>query len=123
MDTQKQGRMVTAMLIAILMVAIRIPVSGQSWDSSLAMISGFPTMFRITEAILAAVTIASFLVASYTKGTREYRFVAIGIFLAFVGRSLLITADTWTALTLGLLMLAGGTWLIMLWLHRVYLWL
>jgi len=122
-NIQKQGRMVLAMLIAILLVAFRIPVSGLSWDTSLAMITGYSTMFRLTEVVLIAITIISFLVASYTKDTREYLFVALGIFFAFLGRSLLTGTDTWPALIIGIFMLAVGTWFIMQWLHRVYLWL
>jgi hypothetical protein len=122
-NTQKQGRMVLAMLIAILLVVLRIPVSGQSWDTGLVMLSGFSSMLRLTEAVLIVITIVSFLVASYAKDTKEYLFVALGVFLAFLGRGLLTGTDTWAALALGVLMLAGGTWLIMLWLHRVYLWL
>jgi len=120
---QKQGGIILTMLIAIFLVTLRIPVNGQSWDTSLAMLTGYSTMFRRTETILIIITIVSFLTASYTKDTREYRFVALGIFLAFLGRGLLTGADTWLALILGLLLLGGGTWLIMLWLHRVYLWL
>jgi hypothetical protein len=122
-DIQKQGSIVLTMLIAVLIVALKIPVNGQSWDTSLAMLTGYSAMFRLTEAALIAITIVSFLAASYTKDTKEYRFVALGTFLAFWGKGLLIGADTWPALALGVLMLAGGTWLIMLWLHRVYLWL
>jgi hypothetical protein len=115
--------MILAMLIAILLVAIRIPVSGQSWDTSLAILIGYSSMFRFTETVLIVITIVSFFVASYTKDTKEYLFVALGVFLAFLGKALLTGADSWAALAMGVFILAGGTWLIMLWLHRVYLWL
>jgi len=120
---QKQGGIILTILITILLVTLKIPVNGQSWDTSLAMLTGYSTMFRHTETVLIIITIITFLAASYTKDTREYRFVALGILLAFLGRGFLIGADTWLALALGLLALIGGTWLIMLWLHRVYLWL
>jgi len=123
LNIQKQGSIILTMLITILLVTLRIPVNGQSWDTSLAMLTGYSTLFRHTETVLIIITIITFLAASFTKDTREYRFVALGIFLAFLGRGLLIGADTWPALTLGILILVGGTWFIMLWLHRVYLWL
>jgi len=122
-DMQKQGRLIAVMLIAILIVALRIPVSGQSWDTSLTMISGYSAMLRLTEAVLLGITVLSFLVASYIKETKEYLFVALGVLLVSLGRALLIGADTWVIPALGLLMLIAGTWFVTQRLHRVYLWL
>jgi len=122
-DAQKQGKVVIAMLIAILIVVLRIPLSGQSWDTSLTILSGYSSMFRFTEIALVAITVLSFLAASYIKETKEYLFVSLGAFLVSLGRALLAGADTWVIPALGLSMLIAGTWLITQRLRRVYLWL
>ncbi|GHV85135.1 hypothetical protein AGMMS50230_07430 [Spirochaetia bacterium] len=123
LDMQKQGQVIIAMVIAILVVALRIPVNSQSWDSSLVMFSGYSSMFRFAESALMLITVVSFLVAAYSRGTGEYLFAALGAFLTFLGRSFLIGSDTWFTLVSGTILLAAGTWFITVRLHRVYLWL
>ncbi|MDR2470668.1 MAG: hypothetical protein LBD09_00985 [Treponema sp.] len=123
LDMQKQGQVIIAMIIAILVVVLRVPVNSQSWDSTLTMLSAYSSMFRFAEDALMGITVVSFLVAARVRGTGDYVFIALGAFLAFVGRALLIGADTWIALAPGAVFLAGGTWFITVRLHRVYLWL
>jgi hypothetical protein len=41
----------------------------------------------------------------------------------FLGRAILLTADSWAGPATGLVFLAFGTWLICTNLHKVYLWL
>lgn len=122
-DIQKQGQVVIAMLFIVLLVVLRIPISGQSWDTSLAMISGYSYMFHLTETVLMGITILSFLVAAYIKEIKEYFFIALGVLLISLGRELLIPADTWVTSALGLLLLIAGTWFVTQRLHSIYLWL
>jgi hypothetical protein len=122
-DIQKQGQVVIAMLFAVLLVVLRIPISGQSWDTSLAMISGYSSMIHLTEMILMGITILSFLVAAYTKEIKEYYIIALGVLLISLGRTLLIPADTWAASALGFVLLITGTWFSAQRLHSIYLWL
>jgi hypothetical protein len=122
-DIQKQGQVVTAMLFIVLLVVLRIPFSGHSWDTSLAMISGYSSMFHLTEIILMGITILSFLVAAYTREIKEYLFVSLGVLLISLGRGLLLAADTWIIPAVGLPLLVMGTLLITRRLHSIYLWL
>jgi hypothetical protein len=64
----------------------------------------------------------SFFISAYTRGSREYIFIGIGSLMVFWGRAVLLSADTWITPLPGLLLLVGGTWIICVQLHRVYLW-
>jgi len=123
LDMQKQGNVVIGIVIAILMISFRLPVNGYSWDTSFTMIFAYSTMFRFSELVLAVSTGISFLMAAYNKGTSNYRFIALGSLLVFIGRSLLFGADTWLTPIPALIMLVIGTYLIIARLRQVYLWL
>jgi hypothetical protein len=66
---------------------------------------------------------ASFFISAWSKGTPEYAAVSLGSFLAFAGRNILLSSDTWIGPLPGLLLLAAGLWVICTKLHQVYLWL
>ncbi|GHV73237.1 hypothetical protein AGMMS49940_05390 [Spirochaetia bacterium] len=120
---QKQGNIVFIILIAAMVIALGVSVDGLAWDSSLMMVSGYTTMLRMVEAGIVLITMISFFISAYSRGSREYVFIGIGSLLVFLGRSVLLTADTWITPLPGLALLATGTWLICVQLHRVYLWL
>ena len=63
------------------------------------------------------------ILAAWSRSSREFMLIGVGVILAFLGRDLLLNADTWEALPAGLLFLVTGTWLICTRLHKVYLWL
>jgi hypothetical protein len=123
LELQKQGQVIITIIIATLVVSIRLPVNGLAWDSSLTMIFAYASMFRFAEGAFMVITIVSFLVAAYTRGTGEYLFIALGALLIFLGRTLLLGADTWITPLPGLVMLIAGTCFIIARLHQVYLWL
>ena len=120
---QKQGNIVGIIGVAAMIIALGIPVDGLAWDSSLMMLSGYTSMLGMVEAGVVLITALSFFIAAYSHGSREYIFIGIGSLLAFIGRALLLTADTWVSPLPGLALLSAGTWLISVQLHRVYLWL
>jgi hypothetical protein len=72
---------------------------------------------------IVLITMISFFVSAYSRGTREYVFIGIGSLLVFLGRNILLNADTWVTPLPGLVSLGAGTWFICTQLHRVYLWL
>jgi hypothetical protein len=122
LEIQKQRNIILIIAVASLMIALGVPVDGLSWDSSLNMISGYPSMFSMIELGIMLITMISFFIAAYSRGTREYIFIGLGSFLVFLGRNILLNADTWLAPFPGLLILGLGTWFICTQLHRVYLW-
>jgi hypothetical protein len=123
LEEQKQGNIVFIVALASLVIALGGPVNGLSWDSSLTLISGYAAMFKLVEGGIILITMVSFFIAAYSRGTRGYVFIGLGSFLVFWGRNLLFSADTWVTPLPALALLAAGTWLICVQLHRVYLWL
>jgi hypothetical protein len=120
---QKQGNIVFIIAIAALVVALGTPIDALAWDSSLMLIRGYPAMLKMVEVGIMLITMISFFISAYSRGSREYLFIGIGSFLMFLGRSMLFSADTWITPLPALLFLAGGTWLACVQLHHVYLWL
>jgi hypothetical protein len=106
-----------------MIIALGVPVDGLAWDSSLMMVYGYTPMLKMVEAGVVLISAASFFISAYSRGSREYIFIGLGSLLAFWGRSILLTADTWITPLPGLALLAAGTWIICIQLHRVYLWL
>ncbi|GHV69344.1 hypothetical protein AGMMS49928_11250 [Spirochaetia bacterium] len=106
-----------------LVIALGIPIDTLAWDSSLGVITGYGMMFKIVETGIALITVLSFLIAAYTRGSKEYILIGTGAALAFLGRNILLATDTWLTPLPGLLFLVLGTWFICTQLHRVYLWL
>jgi len=122
-QAQQQRNAILIIVATTTFVALGMPVDTQVWDSSLAMLSGYASMFRLVEAGLFLLTAASFFIAARARGSREFVLVGAGAVLALAGRAVLLRADTWAALPIGLPLLAFGTWLVCTRLHRVYLWL
>jgi hypothetical protein len=122
-DLQKQGTVVIAIAITALIVSLGLPIDGFSWDTNLVMVSGYTVILRLAEMGILVISVTSFFVAAYTRGSREYLVAGLGAFLVFAGRDLLINADTWLTPVPGFVMLCAGTWLISAKLHQVYLWL
>ncbi|MDR1420086.1 MAG: hypothetical protein LBI86_06920 [Treponema sp.] len=121
-EVQKQRNILFVTALATLVIALGVPVNTLTWDSTFSMISGYTHMFRMVESGVFIITIASFLISAYSRGSGEFVFIGLGIFLAFAGRLLLQGADSWPGLA-GLPVLAAGTWIICVRLHRVYLWM
>jgi hypothetical protein len=123
LELQRQGTTILIILLCTLVIALGIPVDSFSWDSSLCMIAGYNSMFMLIETAVILFTAVNFIVASRSRGSREYILIGLGSFLALVGRNWLLRSDTWLTPLPGLLVLALGTWFICRQLHRVYLWL
>ncbi|MCL2191347.1 MAG: hypothetical protein FWB79_05110 [Treponema sp.] len=122
-QSQQQRNAIMIIMTTTLFVALSVPVDTQIWDSSLTMLSGYASMFRFVEFGTLLITAASFFVAAWPRGSREFVAIGVGSVLALLGRNILLQADTWAGLPAGLLFLAVGTWLICIRLHRIYLWL
>jgi hypothetical protein len=120
---QKQENLIFAVIIPSLLLAMGAPIDGLSWDSSLTMINGYMVMFRVVEIAVMLITVLSFFVAAYTRGSREYVLIGAGSMLSFMGRYILVHSDTWIGPPLGLALLILGFWFLGTQLHRVYLWL
>ncbi len=123
LEFQKHGSLVLILAAVSLTMATGIPMDGLSWDSAMTIIPGYGTMFSTVDTGMYIITVLSFAIAAYTKGSREYMETAIGSVLVFIGRDGLLHADTWAAVPAAAAALIAGTWLISTRLHRYYLWL
>ena len=123
LDTQKQQNTFFLLALAALIIAVQVPIDGIVWDSTFMTWTGYQSMFAVVERGILAVTVLTFFISAYTKGSRAYVFIGIGAFLVFAGRKILINSDTWITPVPGLVALAAGTWLVASRLRREYLWL
>lgn len=123
LEVQKQQNIILIIALAAMLIVMGVPIDTLSWDSSLSMINGYTSMFRMIEAGVLLITIISFFISAYTRGAREYIAIGAGAFLVLLGRNILLSADTWLSPIPALVCLAVGTWLICTQLHHVYLWL
>jgi len=123
LDVQKQQTVFFMLILAALVIAFNVPIDSLVWDSSLKMLNGYGAMFAVVEGGILAVTVLTFMVSAFTRGSRHYIFIGLGAFMAFAGRNILLKSDTWITPIPGILLLMGGTWLVCALLHREYLWL
>jgi hypothetical protein len=123
LEVQKQLNVIFIAIFISLVVTLGIPIDILTWDSSFSMVNGYLSLFLMVEAVVLLITMASFFISAWSRGTPEYMVIGLGSFLVFTGRSILLSADTWISPLPGILFLVAGTWLICTKLHRVYLWL
>jgi hypothetical protein len=123
LEVQKQRSIFLVITVAAMVIVMGVPIDTLSWDSSLSMINSHAPMFRLIEAGVLLITMVSFFISAYSRGSREYIFIGAGSFLVLLGRNMLLSADTWVSPAPALIFLAVGTWLICTHLHHVYLWL
>jgi hypothetical protein len=123
LEVEKQLNVIFIAVFISLVATLGIPIDILTWDSSFSMINGYLSLFRMVETVVLLITMASFFISAWSRGTPEYAAVGLGSFLAFVGRNILLSADTWLSPLPGLIFLAAGLWLICTKLHKVYLWL
>jgi hypothetical protein len=123
LEIQKQLNIILVAAFISLVMSLEIPIDILTWDSSFSMVSSYFSLFRMVETTVLLITMASFLISAWSKGTPEYLGVGAGVLLMFMGRAFLLSADTWISPAPGFLFLLAGTWLICDKLHKVYLWL
>ena len=120
---QRQRNVIMLMIITALIIALGVPIDTQTWDSSLNMINGYASLFRLIEAGTFLITIVSFFIAAWSRGSRDFAVIGAGSALAFFGRAIMLSADAWMGIPAALVLLAAGTWMVCTSLHKIYLWL
>ena len=123
LDAQKQQNVFYMLVLAALVIALNVPIDTLVWDSTFMLWNGYRIMLFFIETGVLLITMLTFFVSAYTRGSRTYVFIGLGSFLVFAGRSILLNSDTWITPIPGLLILSLGTWLISSRLHKEYLWL
>ena len=123
LDIQKQQNAFFMIVLAALIIAMNVPVNILVWSTAFEIMNGYSSMLAMVETSVFIVTIITFLVSAYSRGSAVFVYVAAGIFFAYTGRNILLASDNWIALFSGLLVLSAGTWYTCIRLHKEYLWL
>jgi len=123
LEIQKTRNVIFVITVASLVITTGVPIDVLNWDTSLNTINGYVAMFRLIEMLAFLTTLTSFLIAAKNRGSKEYIYVAVGIFIALIGRNILLSADNWTGPFIGALLLSFGTWFLCVKLHKIHLWL
>jgi hypothetical protein len=123
LDSQNQNNISGVLVLAALVIALNVPIDSHVWDSAFILWNGYRSMFHMLEIGILIVSMATFFVAAYTRGSINYVYIGVGAFLMLAGRNILINSDTLIALIPGSLILVIGTWLVCARLHHEYLWL
>jgi hypothetical protein len=122
-DVQKQQYVFFMLVLAALLIAMNVPIDSLTWDTSFRTKNGYSATLKVAEAGIFAITIITFFISAYTRGSKTYIPIGVGVFLAFTGRNIMLLSDTWITPLPGLLLLGIGTWFVCAKLHREYLWL
>jgi hypothetical protein len=122
-EVRRQRSVVLAIIVLTLIIALGVPVDTYTRDSGFNVISGYSSMFRLIEAGAFLITAVSFFIAAWLRSSREITLIGAGTVLVFLGRIILLTADSWAGPAAGTVFLVFGTWLICTNLHKMYLWL
>jgi hypothetical protein len=123
LEVQKQRTITLVIVVAAMIIALGVPIDILTWDTSFNMVNGYTSLFRLIATGTFSITIISFFIAAYIRGSKEYIFIGVGALLAFLGRNILLNGDTWVSPLPGVFLLSLGTWFICTQLHKVYLWL
>jgi len=123
LEVQMTRNMILIIIAAAFVITIGVPIDTQSWDTSLNIIYGFSSTFKVIEAAAFLAAVISFFIASNVRGSDEYIRIGIGIMFAFIGRYFLLYFDNWAGPIPGIIMLSFGTWSACSKLHRIYLWM
>jgi uncharacterized membrane protein len=118
---QKQRNVMMLITVTTLIITVGVPIDTEAWNSSLTMVYGYSSLLKLVETGTFFLTAISFFIAAWSRSSREFAFIGAGSALVFLGRNILLNADTWAGLT-GLLFLIIGAWLICTMLHKIYLW-
>jgi len=123
LEVQMTRNIILIIFAAALIIVIGVPIDTQSWDTSLNLLYGFNSIFKVIEITAFLTSVISFFIASNVRGSVEYINIGIGVMFAFIGRYFLLYFDNWAGPIPGIIMLSFGTWLACSKLHRIYLWM
>jgi len=123
LEIQKNRNFIFIIIIATLLITLRIPIDVLNWDTSLNMITGFISMFRLIELAVFITTLISFLLAARIRGSADYNHIAIGAVIAMTGRNIILNTDNWIGFALGIASVMFGVWYLCAKLHKIHLWL
>ncbi|MCL2265669.1 MAG: hypothetical protein FWC22_06470 [Treponema sp.] len=123
LEIQKTRNVIFIIVIAALLITFSVPIDVLNWDTSLNIVNGYVSIFRMIELSAFITIMIGFLIASNIQESKEYVYVAVGSMLVMIGRNILIHTDNWIGPGPGIIMLSFGTWFLCSKLHKIHLWL
>jgi len=123
LDFQMNRNIILIIIASALVIVTGVPIDIQSWNTSLNVIYGFSSIFRVIEGAAFLTSVISFFIASNVRGSVEYVYIGIGVMFAFIGRYFLLNFDNWAGPIPGIIMLSFGSWSACSKLHKIYLWM
>ena len=123
LDSQNQYNISSVLVLAAIVIAVNVPIDSLVWDSSFMLWNGYRSMFHMLEIGILIVSMVTFFISAYTRGSVNYVFIGIGAFFMLAGRNILINSDTLIALIPGATILIIATLFVCDKLHKEYLWL
>jgi len=123
LDSQNQFNIFIILGLAALFIALNVPIDSLVWDSTFVLWNGYTSMFFMLEIGILVVSVVTFFISAYSRGSISYVLIGVSAFFALTGRNILINSDTLITLVPGFVILVIGTWSICARLHKEYLWL
>ncbi len=110
-------------LIAVsTMFALVIPLNTTEFTSSCTIHWGFSRLITIVKTFFALTAILSFLFGGLRHDSKELKMVALAATFLLFGYQLLAISDNFVFLAVGTAFLVSGTYLLLLNLHKLYMW-
>lgn len=110
------------MTVIAVVFAVVIPMNTGNIASTGLVTEGFITQINIMRFLLLLTAVFSFYIHGAKKNSLEHKHLASSSFILLIGYSLLVSCDSYFFLVLGTAGLAGGTYLYLTYLHRLYMW-
>jgi hypothetical protein len=123
LDSQNQNNISIVLVLAALVIALNVPIDSLVWDSAFILWNGYRSMFYILEIGIMVISMVTFFISAYTRGSVNYVYIGVGTLLMLTGRNILINSDTLITLIPGATTLVIGTLIVCARLHKEYLWL
>lgn len=103
-------------------LARAIPLDATSVSSNFLILPGYRSTIFTILVIIIVLTIFIYLILAKTKGITEYKYVALAVFILFLGLAFLAISDTWLFLAFGVTFSSLGGLLFLKKIHEYYLW-
>ena len=104
------------------LAALSVPLNTAQVTTACAISWGFPRLCAVMRLLIAATAVFSFWLNGWRHDTAELRHTALASAVLLSGYQLLALSDNFLFFAAGAMLLAGGTFLLLTNLHKLYMW-
>ena len=119
---QDNARNMAILFSVSVLVAMTTPLNTARILSTGMVTVGFPDMFRLLTATMAATSIAAFVYKAKKHDRKEFITLAIVTAVLFTGYATLTSSDCYATLILGAVLFCAGIFRYIRTIHALYLW-